>query len=106
MIVPWRALNGLHLTTAKYAKGAEWNRRRMAEEDMRDITERAIQAYGRPLAMVNSFKYLRQVLTAADDYWPVGKFWKERKSWARLARILEREGASSKVSGMFFKVVV
>ena len=28
------------------------------------------RAYGRPLVMVTEFKYLRQVLTALDDYFP------------------------------------
>ena len=58
--------------------------------------------------MVNSFKYLRQVLTAVGDDWPVvmGNLKKERKSWSWLTRTLGREGRNLRVSGMFFKAVV
>ena len=75
---------------------------------MWEIAEKAFQAYVRPLATVTLFKYLGQVLTAADDYWPevVGNLWMARKSWARMERILGGEGASPQVSGMFFKAVV
>ena len=58
MMVPWRELNGRHLTTTQCTKGVERKRRRMAEDEMREIAERDFQAYGRPLAMVTSFKYL------------------------------------------------
>ena len=66
------------------------------------------QAYGRPLVTVTSFKYLGRVLAAADDDWPevVGNLRKVRKSWSQMARILGQEGASPRVSGMFFKAVV
>ena len=75
---------------------------------MREITERAFQAYGRPLVMVTLFKYLGRVLTAVDDNWPavVGNLQKAQMSWAWMTRILEREGASPRVLGMFFKAVV
>ena len=75
---------------------------------MRESAERAFRYYGRPLKMVTSFKYLGRVLMAADNNWPavVVNLWKERKIWAWLARILGREGASPRVSGMFFKAVV
>ena len=54
----------------------------MAEEDLQESAERDFQAYGRPLKMVNYFKYLEQVLTSADDDWTelVGKVRKARKS--------------------------
>ena len=43
-----------------------------------------------------------------DDYWTsvVGNIYKDRKSWVRLSRILGMEGASTRVSGIFFNVVV
>ena len=75
---------------------------------MWESAERSFQAYSRPLATVTLFKYLGRVLTAADDDWPVvvGNLWKTWESWDQLARILVREGASPRVSGMFFKAVV
>ena len=49
MLIPWRALNGRHHATALFRKGVEWKRRRIAEEELRDITEKAFEAYGNPI---------------------------------------------------------
>ena len=45
---------------------------------------------------------------ASDDKWPVvmGNLWKAQKIWARLSSILVREGASTRVLGVFSKAVV
>ena len=51
MLVPWHALNGKHLATAKCARGAERKRRRLAEEELRESLESAFQSYGEPLEM-------------------------------------------------------
>ena len=108
MMVPWKALNRRHVATSQCVKGAEQKRRRMAEEEIRESADRDLPAYGRPLVTVTSFKYLGWVLTAADDNWPevVENLCKARKIWARLARILGWEGASPRVSGIFFKSIV
>ena len=47
-----------HHATAQCAKGAEIKRCRMAEVELREITERAFEAYGKPLENVSAFKYL------------------------------------------------
>ena len=75
---------------------------------MRDSTERAFEAYGKPLEMVSMFKYLGWVMTTGDDNWTavVGNLVKARKSWGRLLRILRREGADKRVLVNFFKAVV
>ena len=80
----------------------------MAEAELRNRTERAFKAYGKPIDTVNKFKYLGRVMTAGDDDWPAvaGNLVKARKSWGRLTRILSREGADKRVSGNFFKAVV
>ena len=80
----------------------------MAEAELRDSTERAFEAYWKPLEMVSNFKYLGQVMTAGDDDWPAvaGNLVKARKSWGRLLRILSQEGPDKRVSGNFFKAVV
>ena len=41
ILVPWRALNGRHHATPMCKKGVERKRRRMAEAELRDSTERA-----------------------------------------------------------------
>ena len=108
MLVPWRALNGRHHATAHYQKGAERKRRQMAEAELRDSTERAFEAYGKPLETVSKFKYLGRVMTARDDNWTAvaGNLVKARKSWGRLSRILIWEGAYKRVWSNFFKAVV
>ena len=57
--------------------------------------------------MVNSFIYLVQVISAADDDYPevVRNLFLAREVWRRMTRILIREGAALRVSG-FFKAVV
>ena len=108
MLVPWRALNGRHHATTMCRKGAERKRRRMAEAELKDSTERAFEAYGKPLETVATLKYLGRVMTAGDDNWPavVGNLVKARKSWGRLSHILSREGADKRVSENLFKAVV
>ena len=108
MLVPWHALNGRHLATAQCARGGERKRRRLEEEELWEISERAFQAYGAPLENMKALKYLVREMTVGDDDCPemAGNFQRARKSWGRMSRILSREGADPKVSGHFFKAVV
>ena len=73
-------------------KGADRKRRRIEEEELRDSTERAFEAYGKPIETVNKFKCLGQVITAGDDNWSAvaENLVKARKSWGRLTKILSR----------------
>ena len=71
MMVPWRDLNGTHGRTAQCKRVAEWKRQRLAAEEEREVNVRAFSTYGRPLEMVTSFRYLGQVISAADDNWTV-----------------------------------
>ena len=56
MLVPWRALNGKHHDTAMCRSGAERKKRKMADTELREITEMAFEAYGKQLDVVPSFK--------------------------------------------------
>ena len=87
MLVPRSTLNGRHPVTTQCARGAERKRRRLAEAELRESTERAFEAYGKPLENMTAFKYLGRVLTAGDDDWPevLGNLSKARKSWGRLS---------------------
>ena len=67
MLVSRRALNGRHPATAQCARGAERKRRRIAEAEMREISERAFEAYGEPMENVTTFRYLGRVFTAGDN---------------------------------------
>ena len=80
----------------------------MEEEELWESMERYFQAYGKPLEKFTSSKYLGRVITAGGDDWPVlvvnlVKAW---KIWARMTRILGRDGADRRISGMFFNPVV
>ena len=108
MLVPWKALNGTHRCTAQCTRGEERKRRRLAVEEEREVITRTFSAYGRPLEMVTSLKYLGQVISTADDDWTavMNKLSQERKVWSRMANIRSREGEAPQVSGFFFKAVV
>ena len=58
--------------------------------------------------MVTSFKYLGQVISATDNYWPgvVRKLARVKTVWRRMSYILSREGVTPRVSGLFFKAVI
>ena len=100
MMAPRRELNKRYPTTAQCARGADRKRRRIAEADLRESSERAFEAYGELLQNLTVFKYLGRVLTAGCDDWltVVGNLGKARNSWGRLSRILSREGGVPKVS--------
>ena len=70
MQVPQGALNGRHPGTVQCEKGEERKRRRLAETETRENSERAFKAYGEPMEAVSEFRYLRRLLTATDDNWP------------------------------------
>ena len=104
MLVPWRTLNGRHPATAKCARGADQKIRWLVEAELRESTERALEAYEELLENLKTFKYLVQVMTAVDDDCPavVGNLRKARKGWGRLLRILSWWEEDKKVLGHFF----
>ena len=108
MLVPWCALNGRHLATAQWVRGEEQKVRRLAEEALREILERAFQAYDTHLDNVTAFKYLGRVIKEGDEDWPsvTGILQKVKKGWWQMLRVFSQEGADPKVSGHFFKTVV
>ena len=65
--MPWKALNGTHRRTAQYTRGSEQRIRSLAADDEREVTVRDFSAYGGPLEMVISFKYLGQVISVTDN---------------------------------------
>ena len=63
---------------------------RLAEEEDRLGTVTEFQDYDIPLEIVSSFKYMRRLLTATSNEWPVviANLRKDRKSWSFLDHIL------------------
>ena len=74
---------------------------------MREISDRAIEAYGEPIKNVSAFKCLGIVLTAGDGDWlaVVGNLGKARRSWGRLSQVMGQEEAYPKVSRAFYTSV-
>ena len=107
MLVPRQDLNGRHPVTAQCARGEERKGQRLAEAETRESSKQAFEVYGEPIYNVSAFRYLGRVLTVGDDdcLAVVGNLEKARKSWGRLSQILRREGADTKVSVNFYKVV-
>ena len=67
MLVLCKILNEKHRHIEQFNWGAEQKRRRLAVEEEREVTVRAFSAYGRPLDMVTSFRYLGQGISEVDD---------------------------------------
>ena len=83
-------------------------RRRRARETARTANEVVFTACGVPLESVPSHKYLGRTLSKVDSDWPClhAQLAKGRRRWGRAATILARDGASPRVSGMFYKAIV
>ena len=67
MFVPWRTLNGRHKSTMMCKSGAERKRRRLAEAEIRESTEMALEVYRQQIKSVPRFTYLGRVMTAGDE---------------------------------------
>jgi hypothetical protein len=109
MFVPRPGVYTTHPRTAMCLAGADRKRQRLALERARSAGECKFTAYGTPLESVQEFKYLGRLLSSNDNDWPAvhKNLSKARKSWARISRILaRRDGATPRVSGMFYKAVV
>ena len=108
MLFSWCTLNRRHLSTSQLVRGVERKIRRLAEEELREILERAFQAYDTHLDNVTAFKYLGRVIKEGDEDWPsvTGILQKVKKGWWQMLRVFSQEGADPKVSGHFFKAVV
>ena len=108
MLVPYRSLNVSHNGTAHCKKGAEQKQQRLVTEEEREVTSRSLSAYGLPLNVVTSFKYLGRVLLMADDDWMtvIRNILKARTVWWIMSKILSREGVRPRVSVFFFKSII
>ena len=62
ILLPWRYLNGLYQRIWQCKKGPERGRQRLVSEEEKAVSSRAIRAYGPPLEMVTSSRYLGRVI--------------------------------------------
>jgi len=108
MHVSWQALNSGHFNTAYCREGAARTRQRSAIHEARLAREVVFTVKGDALESVSLFRYLGRPLSSFDEDWPAvyHNLKKARKRWARVSRVLTREGADPRVCGMFYKAVV
>ena len=108
MLVPCKALNGTHRRTEYCTRGADQKRRRLAAEQERQVITRAFRAYEFPLEMMTSSKYLGWEILATENDWSevLRNLAQAKTVWSRMPRILSREVATPRVSGLFFKAVI
>jgi hypothetical protein len=78
------------------------------EEKNRTADQVEFSVNGTGIEKVGSFKYLGRILSEDDNDWPAirANIQKARQRWGQIARILAREGASTKVMGYFYKAIV
>ena len=102
------ALRRGHRFSAVCRAGAARRRQALAIRRSHEALDKKFFAYGIELEQVTTFRYLGRPLSATDNDWPA-LYWnlrKARQRWAQISRVLAREGASPKVSGMFYKAIV
>ena len=93
---------------AIFASGEESKLHHLVGEEAHDGAETEFQAYGHLLALVSSFKYLGQVMTASvnDRMEVVTNMRKSWWKWAWMSKILVWEGENTRTSITFYTVVV
>ena len=55
MLVPWRAMNGVHWRTAQCKRGVDKKRPHLSAEEYKAVPSRSFNAYGRPLEILTYF---------------------------------------------------
>ena len=97
-----------HQNTKRCQSGTARRRQRAAIAEARRAREVVFSIRGVPLDAVDIFNDLGRPLLSVDDDWPAfhRNLTKARQKWGMIRRILAREGADPKVSGMFYKAVV
>ncbi len=106
--LPASRLNNAHFTTATCLQGMERQRRRAAfvrSYEARDVVFTVADA---PLERVSTFKYLGRVIAMNNSDWPAlfHNLKKARQRWAMVSKVLDKQGASMRCRGLFYKAVV
>ena len=96
-----------HLRTQICQRGSVRKRRRELDYDYLTGMEAEFSISGTVIEPVDCFRYLGRPINATGSDWSavVYNLRKARGRWARVTRVLSRQGASSKISGYFYKAV-
>lgn len=89
-------------------EGAARKRHRLAQAASVEAALVVFDVRGEEIENVSTFKYLGRLISSTDNDWPA-RYKNLREAWqcwAKLSRLLVRDGASPRISGMFYKAVV
>jgi hypothetical protein len=108
MFVIHSALSGGHSSTALCHQGKGLQKKRAIKEDTGKDCEVVFTVEGVPVDSERWFIYLGRLLSTDDDDWlaVLRNVAKTQQRLAYISRILRREGATSKISTMFYKAVI
>jgi len=97
-----------HLQSEDCRRGRKLYQKRVQANRLRRQMVQVITIGGVPLGAVQMHQHLGRLLACNDNDWPAiqTQLKKARSRWGSLSRILVREGAIPRVSGMFYKAVV
>ena len=97
-----------HMDSQRCQIGRERKRKQELELSHLRALDKEFRVTGTRLENVETFSYLGRVVTATGEDWPAvsRNLRNARKKWGQFSSLLKREGASSRVSGLFYKAVV
>jgi hypothetical protein len=104
MHVPATALAKGHDATLLCRQGHILKLKLAAEEDIRKAWQVVFSVRGVPLESASKFVYLGHQLSSTDDDWPdvVKNLAEARNRWATTFRVLIWDGATPRISAMFY----
>jgi hypothetical protein len=107
IFVPHSALSNQHDHTFLCKQGTELKHKRGVAEETQPAKQVIFIDKGIPLERVLSLKYLGRQTAAADDDWPALylNLKNTQKRWGMVSRILSWDGASKRISGIFYKLI-
>jgi hypothetical protein len=96
-----------HLNSNRCRTGAIRKQKRMAALFNKMARTRTIQVSGEIIEQVDVFRYLGRPMSADDNdrHALYHNLRKAQQRWAMVSRVLTREGATPKISAMFYKAV-
>jgi hypothetical protein len=98
----------LHPQSLECGDGEQRKFQRESIEATRIARTTVFEVNGKPIETVTCFTYLGRPLSFNGSDWMAlaHNLSKARRSWGRISRLLVREGATPKISGLFYQAVV
>jgi hypothetical protein len=102
------SLTGLHQESQICRKGAQQNKQKMKNLQCIRAFRRTLTVQDQIIENVTSFRYLGHTITSRDTDWMAAhqNLQKAQQRWMHISRVLSREGASPRISAMFYKATI